>query len=181
MQTHDGGGPASVACAGTIVLVGATGAGKTAVGSALARLLELPFVDSDQVMAAEHGSIPDFYRRVGEEAFRRAEAAAIASLLAVPDPVMVLSLGGGAVLDEGTRRLVRAATGVWLDTDLATVLPRIQAGRPLFGGDVAAAWQRNDALRRPLYEEVATVRIDARRGTPEALAAEIKVRLSDKH
>ncbi|GAB2753837.1 shikimate kinase [Sinomonas soli] len=156
----------------TIVLVGPTGAGKSAVGNALARLLGVPFRDSDHALAAELGPIPELYRSLGEEAFRRAEASAVASLLADRGPA-VLSLGGGAVLDDGTRRLLGAATVVWLDTDLATVLPRIEGGRPLFGGDVAEAWQRNYDRRRPLYQKVASLRIDARRGTPEALAAEI--------
>lgn len=156
----------------TIVLVGPTGAGKSAVGAALARVLGVRFLDSDRVMADALGPIPELYRSLGEEAFRRAEASTVASLLTDPGRA-VLSLGGGAVLDGGTRRLLAAATVVWLDTDLATVLPRIEGGRPLFGGDVAEAWQRNYDRRRPLYEEVATVRIDAGRGTPEELAAEI--------
>ncbi|MGT2463662.1 shikimate kinase [Sinomonas atrocyanea] len=156
----------------TIVLVGPTGAGKSAVGGALARLLGVPFLDSDHVLAAAQGPIPELYRSLGEEAFRRAEASVVASLLAEQNRA-VLSLGGGAVLDGGTRRLLGAATVVWLDTDLATVLPRIEGGRPLFGGDVAEAWQRNYDRRRPLYQEVASLRIDARQGTPEALAAEI--------
>jgi shikimate kinase len=129
-------------------------------------------------MAEELGPIPELYRSLGEEAFRRAEASAVASLLADRGPA-VLSLGGGAVLDGGTRRLLTAATVVWLDTDLATVLPRIEGGRPLFGGDVAEAWQRNYDRRRPLYQEVATVRIDARQGTPEELAAAIAEALGE--
>lgn len=155
-----------------IVLVGPTGTGKSAVGAELARLLGAPFLDSDHALAAARGPIPELYRSLGEEAFRRAEAAVVASLLAGPGPA-VLSLGGGAVLDGRTRRLLGAVTVVWLDTDLETVLPRIEGGRPLFGGDVATAWQRNYDRRRPLYQEVASLRIDARRGTPEALAAEI--------
>ncbi|MDP9883135.1 shikimate kinase [Sinomonas atrocyanea] len=163
----------------TIVLVGPTGAGKSAVGAALARVLGVRFLDSDQALAAALGPVPELYRSLGEEAFRRAEASTVASLLADPGRA-VLSLGGGAVLDGGTRRLLAAGTVVWLDTDLATVLPRIEGGRPLFGGDVAEAWQRNYDRRRPLYEEVASLRIDARTGTPEELAAEIAAGLRDR-
>ncbi|GHG49449.1 hypothetical protein GCM10012320_17550 [Sinomonas cellulolyticus] len=165
---------------GAIVLIGSTGAGKSAVGEALGRLLGIPFLDSDHELAAVHGPIPELYASLGEEQFRQLEAETVASLLDGTGGTShaVLSLGGGAVLDDGTRRLLGRATVVWLETDLATVLPRLAGGRPLFGGDVATAWQRNHELRRPLYEEVATHRIDARRGSPEALAEEIAAALN---
>lgn len=164
---------------GTVVLIGPTGAGKTAVGSALARLLRRPFTDSDHAIAQQFGSVPALYRERGEAAFRRTEAAVIAALLADhPEPLM-LSLGGGAVLDAGTRRLLLGLAVVWLDMDLRSVLPRLQsqADRPLFAGDLAGRWQRNADARNGFYAESATLRIDARTGSPEELAREIRAQL----
>ncbi|MBW4096464.1 MAG: shikimate kinase, partial [Acidobacteria bacterium] len=137
----------------SVILIGPTGVGKTAVGSALARLLGCPFIDSDHVISLRHGPVSNLYAVNGEAAFRRTEAETIASLVGSEPRPFILSLGGGAVTDPGTCELLRGLMVVWLDTDLKSVLPRLQAQahRPLFAGDLAGRWQRNADARNGLY------------------------------
>src|SRR6476620_6540185 len=153
-------GYAANCAARTIVLIGPTSAGKSTVGEALARQLGLPFVDSDQVISEHHGPIPELFATLGEPAFRRIESATISSLLGDPAIPTVLSVGGGAILDPETRRLLSALTVVWLDTDLEHVLPRLLArpDRPLLRGDIAEKWERYASARRPLYAELADLK-----------------------
>ncbi len=88
------------------MLVGLPGAGKTTSGRRLANRLGVAFVDSDALIEARAGMpVPQMFAEQGEAAFRALEADVIADALVSFDGV--LSLGGGAVLDEGTRaRLV---------------------------------------------------------------------------
>lgn len=146
-----------------LVLIGLMAAGKSVVGRSLAARHGLPYVDTDQLVVAEHGPIPEIFARHGERYFRDAEARAVAGALASPVR-SVVSLGGGAVLNTGTQELLGAATVVFLDTDLATVLPRISrtAHRPLLAGDPAARWSALAEVRRPVYESLADIVIDTR-------------------
>ena len=86
----------------TVVLVGMMGSGKTAVGSALARLLDVPFLDSDaEIVAASNMSIPEIFERDGEPFFRLKETQVITRLLDTQQGI--LSTGGGAYLAEGMK------------------------------------------------------------------------------
>lgn len=171
--------PSSVYAGSPLVLIGPTGVGKSSIGQALARQLRLPFVDSDQVIAGRYGAITEMFATLGEPAFRRIESDTIASLLSSQSEPTVLSVGGGAILDPATRELLHDLTVIWLDTELEYVLPRLlaQPNRPLLHGDVAEKWQRYASARYHLYEELADLRIDAREGSVEDLAATIKRRL----
>jgi shikimate kinase len=146
-----------------LVLIGLMAAGKSVVGRQLAARHNLPYVDTDQLVVEEHGPIPEIFARHSERFFREAEARAVAGVL--DSPVRsVISLGGGAVLDTGTQQLLKHATVVFLDTDLATVLPRISrtANRPLLAGDPALRWSALAEARRPIYESLADIVIDTR-------------------
>jgi shikimate kinase len=158
-----------------VVLVGPMAVGKSAVGRALARRTDARFVDTDRVIAERHGSIPGIFARGGEQAFRVLEAEVVGEALATDG--VVVSLGGGAVLHPGTRALLAGAVVVFLDTDLATVLPRIRAdtGRPLLAGRPAERWQELYDARRPVYAAVATAVVDTR-GLTVAAAAEAVLR-----
>ncbi len=117
----------------TIVLVGMMGAGKTAVGKALAQQLAVPFLDSDgEIERAAAMTIPEIFARDGEPFFRAREAQVIARLLAgVP---CVLSTGGGAFVAANTRDHVhRLGVSVWLDVPLDTLWQRVRhkESRPL--------------------------------------------------
>jgi shikimate kinase len=138
----------------TVVLVGMMGAGKTAVGGALSRMLGVPFLDSDdEIVRAASMSIAEIFARDGESFFRRKEAQVIARLLA--GPPCVLSTGGGAYLAEATRAAIAAqGVAVWLQADPALLWQRVKAKatRPLLQTENPRA--RLEALcaeRDPVY------------------------------
>lgn len=117
----------------TVVLVGMMGAGKTAVGKELARMLAVPFRDSDEeIVAAATMSIAEIFARDGEAFFRAREAEVIARLLRGPPGV--LSVGGGAFLNAETRALISdLGVSVWLKADLDLLWSRVRqkTTRPL--------------------------------------------------
>lgn len=117
----------------TVVLVGMMGAGKTAVGTALARLLSVPFRDSDEeIVKAANRSIAEIFERDGEAFFRARETEVLSRLL--HGEPCVLSTGGGAFLAPANQALIRAAgVSVWLRADLELLWQRVRhkTTRPL--------------------------------------------------
>ena len=110
----------------TVVLVGMMGAGKTAVGKALAALLNVPFLDSDaEIEAAANMSIAEIFERDGESFFRDRETEVLDRLLV--DARGILSTGGGAFLAERNRSLIsRKGVSVWLNADLRLLWNRVK-------------------------------------------------------
>lgn len=110
----------------TVALVGMMGAGKTAVGTALARLLDVPLRDSDEeIVRAAQMSIPEIFARDGEPFFRAREAEVLARL--VKGPPCILSTGGGAYLSEANRRVITEnGVAVWLRADLELLWQRVR-------------------------------------------------------
>ena len=117
----------------TVVMVGMMGAGKTAVGTMLARLLGVPFLDSDEeITRAANRPISEIFERDGEPFFRARETEGLARLLK-SDPA-VLSTGGGAFLSELNRSLIHdSGVSVWLRADLDLLWQRVRhkTTRPL--------------------------------------------------
>lgn len=117
----------------TVVLVGMMGSGKTAVGTALSRLLNVPFLDSDaEIEAAANMTIAEIFERDGETFFRDKETQVITRLL--DQERGILSTGGGAFLAERNRRIIaRKGVAVWLraDVDLLWSRVRHKTTRPL--------------------------------------------------
>jgi shikimate kinase len=91
-------------------LTGFMGAGKTTAGRRLARIVRLPFVDTDAEIEREHGPIAEIFDAHGEARFRTLEAALIASLAQGTDAIV--AVGGGAVMSAENRALMRAAGAV---------------------------------------------------------------------
>ncbi len=139
----------------TLMLVGMPGAGKTSIGSRLARIYGVPFVDGDaEVEKAGGSSCADLFARFGEEEFRRGEERVMERLL--NGKRCILSSGGGAFLSEKTREIAkRRAVTLFLDADKAIIV-RNTAGRthrPLLNTDnpqqvIADLMEK----RRPVYE-----------------------------
>jgi shikimate kinase len=159
-----------------ILLVGMMGAGKTTVGQLVAHSLGWGYRDSDaDVEAATGCTVPELFARDGEAAFRDAEAAVLAQACAGTEPVVV-SVAGGAVLRPVTRELLSACgTVVWLRARPETLAARLGdgIGRPLLGDNPGAALVALDAVRRPLYAEVAELTIDVDDLAPADVAARI--------
>ena len=147
------------------------GCGKSTIGRQLARMRQLPFVDSDHEIERFLGcSIREFFDREGEPAFRDVEQRVLGELLSAP-LLRVIATGGGSVLRPANRDVLSArATVVYLHTqpeDLARRLSR-DTQRPLL--QVADPRQRlRDlyAVRDPIYREVADIVVDtAHRSAP---------------
>lgn len=155
-----------------IVFVGPMAAGKTSLGKRVARDLGVPFVDTDAVFQARHGVIAEFFVKHGEEEFRRLEAEVVAEQLAVPG-LRVVALGGGAVLAESTRVLLRDHPVVLLMTTQEAVLRTANLSRRPLLRDDPEAWGRILRARKPLYDEVSDVTFRTDRATKEQLAARV--------
>lgn len=117
----------------TVVLIGMMGAGKTAVGTVLARQLGVPFLDSDEeIVRAADRSIAEIFERDGEAFFRARETEVIGRLLRAQPAV--LSTGGGAFLSDRNRALIKVSgVSVWLRVDLDLLWQRVRhkTTRPL--------------------------------------------------
>ncbi|MFN6978112.1 MAG: shikimate kinase [Gemmobacter sp.] len=147
----------------TVVLVGMMGAGKTAVGTQLARSLGCAFTDSDdEIMRAANMTIPEIFARDGEAFFRAREAEVLARLLR--GPTQVLSTGGGAFLSPANRAAIaERAVSVWLRAEVEVLWSRVRhrSHRPLLRtadprGTLAALAQ----ARAPVYA-LADVTVDS--------------------
>lgn len=166
-----------------VYLIGPMGSGKTAVGRRLATLLGKEFRDADAEIENRTGvDIRFIFEKEGEARFRARERDVIADLTALHG--VVVATGGGVVLDPVNRERL-AATGVvvYLETTIDTLVRRTKASkaRPLLvNGDPRAVLERLMVVRRPLYEELADLRIDTTGRQVRAVAVEIVERLRQR-
>lgn len=150
----------------TIALVGMMGAGKTAVGKAIAQKLCVPFLDSDaEIEVAADRSIAEIFERDGEAFFRQKETQVIARLL--EDERCILSTGGGAFLAQENRDLIaRQGVAVWLKADLDVLWSRVRSKdtRPLLRtADPLKTLTELVEKREPLYAQAGVI-VDAEPG-----------------
>lgn len=121
----------------TVALVGMMGAGKTAVGKAIAQILEVPFLDSDaEIERAADRTIAEIFERDGEAFFRSKETQVITRLL--EDERCILSTGGGAFMSAENRETIAdQGVAVWLKADLDILWQRVRHKntRPLLQTD----------------------------------------------
>ncbi len=143
-----------------VVLIGPPGAGKTSVGRRLSSLLDLPFADTDEMIEATAGKpISDIFIEDGEPHFRELEREAVRS--ALREHRGVLSLGGGAVMNDETRSELEHHRVVFLTLGLAAASPRVgfSRSRPLLLGSPRRQWLQLFQQREPLYLQVSDLTV----------------------
>jgi len=177
-----------------LCLAGFMGSGKSTIGARLARQLGWRFVDLDERIEAAAGiTIPQFFERHGEPAFRQLEAdqlrAALGRAIENKEPT-ILALGGGTYAQPGAPEFLRNAgvPVIWLDAGIEVLLSRCMTmtGRPLFRDE--SSFRALHAQRVPSYQ-LADFRVDSsgdasgvvaeilRRGIPGVPAAELDTHL----
>ncbi|MFD4236838.1 3-dehydroquinate synthase [Streptomyces sp. NPDC058542] len=157
-----------------VVLVGPMGVGKSTVGELLAARLGTTYRDTDADVVAEAGKpIAEIFYDEGEEHFRALERRAVEA--AVAGHPGVLALGGGAVLDAATRKLLAGRPVAYLSMDVDEAVRRVGLGaaRPLLAVNPRRQWRELMDARRPLYEEVARTVVATDEHTPEEVAQAI--------
>ena len=164
-----------------VVLIGAPGSGKSTVGAALAKVLALDFIDTDQLIEEREGkAITDIFVVGGEPHFRAVELETLKHVLTLKD--VVISLGGGAPISDQAQQLINSSesTVIFLDVSLATAAPRVgfNRDRPLLLGNPRAQWQALSDKRRPIYEALADVSIKVDDMSVEAITSEIEKSLA---
>ena len=150
-----------------IVLIGPMAAGKTYIGSHLARFYGYEFLDADHVIVERYGEVSDIFEIFGEAHFRELEYRVIKEVLTSPAyRNTVFSLGGGAPMTDAVAQLLRDEQVVYILVDAATVEPRITGNksRPLLQPDPVTRWQQIFDRRSARYEELAKFTLDARGG-----------------
>ena len=146
-----------------LVLIGPMGAGKTTVGKEIAAMLGCDFADTDALIEADQGkSVSEIFVEDGEAHFRLVEESVVIDALLEREGV--LSLGGGAVMNDATQAALKASTAkkVFLDISLTAVAPRVgfDNARPLLMVNPRQKWAELMTQRRPIYESLSDLSID---------------------
>ncbi len=163
-----------------LVLVGSKGCGKSTVGRMVARLLGLPFEDTDTALevihtegTGERKSFREIFRERGEDYFRELEEEALGRCLRGEG--RVVALGGGMPVRQGIDEALKESWVVYLEAPEETLWERVsREGLPAYldPADPRTDFMRILAERKPVYERIADLRLDAGR-SPEAVAADI--------
>ncbi len=161
-----------------IALVGLPGSGKSTISRQLGRLLQCPVLDTDAVIEEYLGcSIAQYFEDQGEAAFRDVEHKTLAEALQLTGKSAILATGGGIVLREDNRALLRAqACTVYLHAEPEQLYHRLKSdrSRPLLQNtNLHEKLLSLYSQRHSLYQSVAHCQVDATSCSPQAVADEI--------
>ena len=178
-----------------ILLIGFMASGKSSIARELAEALQVEDIDLDTLIEDKSGTtIAQLFRERGEDEFRRVETEVLREVLHQNKAGRVVATGGGIVLREENRVLLRHAakngtTVVYLKADPNIIAQRIrrQPGiRPVIDGDKLLNLEETRdrvmsllEMRGPLYEESASLTIDSGQGTPAEIAQEIQRQIAE--
>ncbi|WP_411337553.1 shikimate kinase [Ruminococcus gauvreauii] len=146
-----------------IILIGFMGSGKTSVGKQLAKVMQLPFVDMDELIVQKSGmEITEIFERYGEAHFRELETECLKELSEDRER-KVLSVGGGLpVQSRNQPYLKNMGTVILLEASVQTLLRRLKhdSSRPMLkGGDLQQKIETLQEQRKAEYEKVSDVRV----------------------
>lgn len=158
------------------ILIGAPGAGKSTVGKALSRELSTSFEDTDAKIVEEQGqSISEIFAKDGENFFRAVEREVVLS--ALHSNKGVISLGGGAVLDQTVQSEIisSGAAVIYLKVGLSNVISRIsnRSDRPLISNQPEKDWLKILKAREGIYKKLATIEISTDNKKAHEVAKEL--------
>jgi shikimate kinase len=160
----------------TVVLIGPPASGKTKIGKRVAAQLGVSHLDTDCMVVEQHGPVPEIFSTRGEDTFRTLEREAVIRALATDS---VVSLGGGAVTQDDTRRDLAHHTVVALTISPDAVAHRLDNDKRPLLTDGLASWEALVKKRQPLYDLVARHTIDVSHRDPDDVAQEIVSWLAD--
>ena len=158
------------------VLIGPPGAGKSSVGRQLAKILECEILDTDLEIERRSGKkISDIFTDDGEPVFRKIEKEVVLDALANANGVV--ALGGGSVLDKDVATYL-ANSGLpvaYLEVSISQAAPRVgfNKERPLLTINPRQQWSALMAVRKPIYESLATLQVLTDNRKPIDVAREI--------
>lgn len=157
-----------------VAFIGYMGSGKTTVGMSLADRLGRNFIDlDDDIERRADRSIPHIFASSGEPRFRDLEHRALREALERGDKPIV-SCGGGIIVREENRALLREARTVFLEEDLEVLFARTRgAGRPLRGGGMGE-FEKRYRERLPLYRECAALTVSVAGRSQNEVAGEVE-------
>ncbi len=164
----------------SIVIIGLMGAGKSTIGKRVAQMLGLPFIDADaEIESVSRMTIPELFETYGEPEFRDLEHRVIKRILRTGP--RVLATGGGAFMNEATRKVIaKAGIAVWLKADIDVLMERVsrKSNRPLLKTkDPRATMQQLVEQRYPVYGS-ADITVMSRDEKKDVMAAEVVEALS---
>jgi shikimate kinase len=163
----------------SVAIVGYMGSGKTTLGRLLARALDRDLVDLDSAIVKQAGmGIPEIFARYGERGFRDLEHEALLAALGDCEPPSVVACGGGVVVRQENRALLRHVTTVFLREDTDVLFRRTRGpGRPLRAAN-REEFESRYSERLPLYREVADVEVQVDGRPPSRVTEEVLACLS---
>ena len=165
------------------VLIGLPGTGKSTTGRRLAKILAVPFADTDDLIEkAEGRDVRRIFAESGEDAFRALEAGAIEAALDEFDGI--LALGGGALMTASVHAAVRdcAVPVVLLQASTDTLASRVGDAqtRPLLREAPRRRLAELAEQRGPTYRSLGTIIVDTDNRTPGQVAATVAAKLHER-